>query len=73
MLIDDVTISVKAGDGGDGNVAFNRNKMELGPTGATGGNGGSVWCHGVADIGALSRFRNTKEAVAASGKKGGFQ
>lgn len=73
MLIDDVTISVAAGDGGDGTVAFNKNLKELGPTGATGGNGGSVFCHGVADIGALSRFRNTKEAVAGSGKRGGIQ
>jgi GTP-binding protein len=73
MLIDDVTIEVTAGNGGDGTVAFNRNMMELGPTGATGGNGGSVWCHGVADIGALSRFRNTKEANAGHGEVGGFQ
>lgn len=73
MLIDDVTIQVTAGNGGDGTVAFNRNMMELGPTGATGGNGGAVWCHGVADIGALSRFRNTKEATADHGEVGGFQ
>jgi GTP-binding protein len=73
MLIDDVTIDVKAGNGGDGAVAFNRNMMELGPTGATGGNGGSVWCIGTADIGALSRFRNTKEAHAANGEVGGAQ
>jgi GTP-binding protein len=73
MLIDDVTISVAAGNGGDGTVAFNKNLKELGPTGATGGNGGSVSCHGVADIGALSRFRNTKEANAGDGKKGGVQ
>lgn len=70
MLVDDVTIEVKAGDGGDGAVAFNRNKMELGPVGGAGGNGGSVRCVGSPDIGALTRWRNTKDAVAADGADG---
>ncbi len=73
MLIDDVTIEVIAGNGGDGSVAFNKNMKELGPTGATGGIGGSVYCHGVADIGALNHFRNTKEARAGLGEVGGMQ
>ena len=73
MLVDDVTIDVKAGDGGDGAVAFNRNMMELGPVGAAGGNGGSVWCTGIADIGALARWRNTKDAHAGNGEPGGGQ
>lgn len=73
MLIDDVTIDVRAGNGGSGAVAFNRNKMELGPTGASGGNGGSVWCEGAADIGALARWRNTKAAHAGDGAPGAGQ
>lgn len=73
MLIDDVTIEVIAGNGGDGSVAFNANMKELGPTGATGGNGGSVFCEGVADIGALARWRNTKTAAAGNGEVGGMQ
>ncbi|MCC6404916.1 MAG: GTPase ObgE [Candidatus Yanofskybacteria bacterium] len=73
MLIDDVTIRVAAGNGGDGSVAFNKNLMELGPTGASGGNGGSVFCEGVADLGALARWRNSKEAIAESGEPGGMQ
>ena len=73
MLIDEVTIEVKAGDGGSGTVAFNKNMKELGPTGASGGNGGSVYCIGVADIGALSHWRNTKEAHAENGHEGGIQ
>ncbi len=73
MLIDDVTIEVIAGNGGDGNVAFNKNMKELGPTGASGGNGGSVYCVGVADIGALSHWRNTKTAQAEHGHVGGLQ
>jgi GTP-binding protein len=47
--------------------------MELGPTGASGGNGGSVFCVGVADIGALTRWRNSKEAFAQDGEPGGGQ
>jgi GTP-binding protein len=73
MLIDDVTIEVIAGNGGDGNVAFNKNMKELGPTGASGGNGGNVYCIGVADIGALSHWRNTKTAHAEDGHVGGLQ
>jgi GTP-binding protein len=73
MLVDDVTIDVRAGDGGNGAVAFNRNMMELGPTGARGGDGGSVWCVAVADIGALARWRNTKDAWAGAGEVGGGQ
>jgi GTPase len=73
MLIDDVTIEVNAGNGGNGSIAFNKNMKELGPTGATGGNGGNVFCEGVADIGALARWRNTKTAVADNGEVGGVQ
>ena len=40
MLIDDITIKVSAGRGGDGAVAFTKNKMSLGPSGASGGRGG---------------------------------
>src|SRR3989338_6273045 len=73
MLIDDVTIRVKAGKGGDGKVAFNKNLMSLGPTGADGGNGGSVYFEGVSDINALSQFRNKKEVQAGDGGQGKAQ
>ncbi|MEK7160791.1 MAG: GTPase ObgE, partial [Patescibacteria group bacterium] len=70
MLIDDVTIKVKAGKGGRGAVAFNRSKMSLGPTGATGGQGGSIYLEGVADLGALAQFRYRKEIIAKNGGYG---
>lgn len=70
MLIDDVTINVKAGDGGNGTVAFNRNVMSLGPVGGNGGNGGSVYFEGVSDLSALQQFRFKKEAQAQSGGGG---
>jgi len=50
MLIDDVKITVIAGKGGKGLVAFNRTKMSKGPTGGNGGNGGSVFIEGVSDL-----------------------
>ena len=39
MLIENVTIRIKAGDGGRGAVAFNKIKMSLGPAGGDGGGG----------------------------------
>lgn len=70
MLIDDITIRVKAGDGGRGAVAFNKNKMMVGPVGGNGGNGGSVFFEGVSDLSALSQFRNKKEISAVNGGDG---
>ncbi len=73
MLIDDITIRVVAGNGGDGKVSFNKNMMSLGPTGATGGTGGNIFVEGVADLGALLRLRHTKVFKAESGGVGGRQ
>ena len=70
MLIDDVTIEVKAGDGGRGAVAFNTTKMNLGPAGADGGNGGSVYFEGISDLNALSQFRYQKKLEAENGENG---
>ncbi len=70
MLIDDVKIEVTAGRGGSGRVTFNKNKMELGPTGGDGGRGGSVYAVGVSDIGALKNFRYKKTIIAEDGKDG---
>ena len=70
MLIDDVKILAKAGKGGSGVVAFNTEKMSLGPTGASGGNGGSIYFEGVSDLSALGQFRYKKELAAQDGEKG---
>jgi GTPase len=73
MLIDDIKIKVVAGDGGDGSVAFNKNMLSLGPTGATGGKGGDIYVEGVSDLGALTRLRNAKVFNAGKGGVGGRQ
>src|SRR3989338_7875894 len=70
MLIDDITIKIKAGNGCRGAVAFNKNMMSLGPVGGDGGNGGSVYFEGVSDLSALSQFRNQKEFETENGENG---
>ena len=70
MLIDDVEIKINAGYGGKGAVAFNKNKMSLGPAGGSGGKGGSVYGEGVSDLTALRQFRFSKAFFAESGKDG---
>ena len=70
MIIDDVIIKVKAGDGGRGAVAFNKNAMSLGPTGGSGGNGGNIYLESVSDLSALNQFRNKKDLVAKNGENG---
>ena len=56
MLIDEVKITVKAGDGGAGAVAFNKNMMSLGPVGGSGGKGADVFVEGISDLSALNQF-----------------
>ena len=70
MLIDDVEIKINAGHGGKGAVAFNKNKMSLGPVGGSGGKGGSVLGVSVSDLTALQQFRFKKEFSADNGRDG---
>ena len=70
MLIDDVTINVSAGNGGNGKVAFNSNMQSLGPVGGSGGNGGSVIFEAISNIDALAQFRNQKSWHAKDGGNG---
>lgn len=71
MLIDDVTITISAGNGGDGAVSFTRNLLEKGPDGGEGGNGGDVYFTGVSDLTALRQFQFEKTVKAQNGEKGG--
>lgn len=73
MLIDDVTIEIKGGAGGRGAVAFDKNKLAIGPSGGRGGNGGSIYAEGVADLGALNHFRYKKKIEAEKGGEGRSQ
>jgi len=73
MLIDEIIIKVKAGDGGQGAVAFNKNLMELGPAGGRGGKGGDVYVEGSSDLTLLNQFRFKKEIIAQDGGDGRHQ
>ena len=73
MLIDNVKIKVKAGNGGKGAVAFNKIMMAYGPTGARGGKGGSVLLEAVGDLAALRHYRAKKDFKAENGGEGRSQ
>ncbi|MDF1498139.1 MAG: Obg family GTPase CgtA [Patescibacteria group bacterium] len=70
MIVDEIQIKVAGGKGGDGIVAFNKNKYERGPTGGDGGNGGSVFLEGTSNLTALNKFRFKKEFFAEDGVDG---
>lgn len=69
MLVDDVTITVKAGDGGNGAVTFF--SYRGGPSGGNGGKGGDIYLIGINDIEALSQFKFKKSLDAPNGGPGG--
>src|SRR3989344_1254806 len=70
MLVDEVTMTLRAGHGGRGAVAFNKVKLMQGPTGGDGGRGASIYFEGVADIDALKPFASRKEIEARKGGDG---
>lgn len=70
MIVDDVKITVKAGDGGRGLSTFSKIKFVKGPTGGNGGWGGNVFIEGVADLGALRQFCYKKDFEADNGENG---
>lgn len=72
MLIDHVTLTVKAGTGGTGVVRWRREKGIPfgGPAGGDGGKGGDVYFRVVRDIQALSVYKHKKEWEAQVGEAG---
>ena len=73
MLIDEVQILVKAGDGGNGIVHFYSDafRPKGGPDGGNGGHGGSVYFQAVSDFSKLNQFRHAKVYAAQNGEPGG--
>lgn len=72
MFIDEVRIRVKAGDGGNGCVAFRREKYvpRGGPSGGDGGNGGDVILVASEHYNTLLHFRFNPEHRAERGRHG---
>lgn len=73
MLVDSAVIEVQSGKGGDGRVAFRREKYinKGGPNGGDGGNGGSVYLVAVAGIDTLLDFSGRHHWAAQDGEMGG--
>lgn len=72
MFIDHAKITVKAGKGGDGAVAFHREKYVAsgGPDGGDGGKGGNVVFQVDDNLSTLADFRYKRRYVAPSGENG---
>ena len=72
MFIDEATIRVKAGDGGNGCMAFRREKFvpRGGPSGGDGGNGGDVVMESSERHNTLVHFRFNPEYKAERGRHG---
>lgn len=72
MFIDKVIIDVAAGDGGNGMVAFRREKYvdKGGPSGGDGGRGGSVIFVGSTSLNTLIDFRYNRKIIAPNGENG---
>ncbi len=72
-FVDEATIRVKAGDGGNGCVSFRREKyIEYGgPDGGDGGDGGCVYLIGDENQSTLADFRHVRLFEAKRGKNGG--
>jgi GTP-binding protein len=73
QFIDEAVINVSAGNGGDGIVAWRREKYvpKGGPAGGDGGRGGDVVLVADPELGTLVDFRFKKQFGAESGKNGG--
>lgn len=73
MFTDEVTIRVKAGNGGNGCVSLHREKYQPkgGPDGGDGGNGGDVIFQASNDVNTLTFFDARKEFKAQNGVQGG--
>ncbi len=69
---DHVKIYVKAGDGGNGAIAFHREKYisHGGPSGGDGGNGGNVVIEIDKGVNTLLAYKNKRKFIAKNGENG---
>ena len=71
-FIDEVTITIQSGNGGDGCVSFRREKSvpRGGPDGGDGGNGGDIYFQGDVGLNTLVNFRGRRNYNAENGGQG---
>jgi GTPase len=71
-FVDEATITVQAGSGGNGCVSFRREKYIPfgGPDGGDGGHGGSVWLVADPGLNTLADFRRKRRFLAGNGAPG---
>ena len=71
-FVDEATILVVAGDGGNGCVSFRREKYipKGGPDGGDGGDGGDVWLEADENLNTLIDYRFEKSFRAERGQNG---
>ena len=71
-FVDEATIKVQAGKGGNGCLSFRREKYipKGGPDGGDGGDGGSVYLKAVDGLNTLIDFRYTRNFKAENGQQG---
>src|SRR5690242_20014792 len=73
MFVDSVKITLRAGKGGNGVVAWRREKYipKGGPSGGNGGKGGSITLKTDSHVPSLEKFRNRRLINAENGMPGG--
>lgn len=71
-FVDEVTVRVQAGNGGNGCVSFRREKYipKGGPDGGDGGDGGNVYLVGRSGLNTLADFRVARRFRAGNGQSG---
>lgn len=70
MLVDEITVTFRAGHGGIGKASFYPG-YKSGPNGGDGGNGGSIYVTVTSDLTMLSQFLGKKTRTAPDGEPGG--
>lgn len=70
MLIDEIGVVFKGGDGGNGKVSFGK-MAKSGPDGGNGGDGGDLYIEAASDLTLLNQFSAKNELQAQNGKPGG--